>query len=788
MTTATRSPDPLFAQQWHLQNRGQTGGKPGIDLNVQPVWQTYTGQGVRVGVMDDGIDWQHPDLRANYDRKRDLDTAENDGDAQPSYFDDNHGTSVAGLIGAAWNGVGGVGVAPDASLAGLRLDFNASSGEFEQETTRAFRAMSQFDVVNNSWGYLYPFYDNFKANRAFFGRFQDGLQRAVRRGRKGLGTVVVFAGGNARAQGDSADYHNLQNSRFTIAIAALNHVGRSTWYSSPGASLLVSALGGDGDRDGIVTTDRRLRRGYSLSNYTRSFGGTSSAAPMVAGVVALMLEANPRLGYRDVQEILAYSARQNHAQNGGWRINGATNWNGGGLHTNRNYGFGLVDALAAVRLAETWTQRQTFRNQAVVQGRRSPNLPIPDGGEVTTAITLKPGVTLEQVELVLNVSHSWAGDLEIVLTSPSGTSSVLAARPGRSESVGYGLNTPMVPFVFTSNEFWGEASGGTWTLTVRDGAEFDVGTLNHWRLRAFGDRVSDDDIYIYTNEFATVQGDGRSTLADGAGQDGLNAAAISSDLRMDLRPGSRTTRLAGRQLRLDDQTWIEDAFGGDGNDRLSANRLDNTLRGGRGNDTLLGLAGDDRLFGDRQNDQLKGAAGDDLVDGGQGRDRLQGMAGDDWLRGQGGRDALIGGAGADTLVGGAGADELLGGGQNDQLWGRGGADTFRFATGQAFSRRTLGIDRIEDFVPGSDRIALSRTTFVALLSSVGEGFSRIGEFVTVAGDRQVADSRGVIVYSLASGSLFYNANGAQSGFGGGGKFANLQGNPTLAARDFVLEA
>ncbi|MEO1210338.1 MAG: S8 family serine peptidase [Cyanobacteria bacterium J06638_20] len=786
MATAVRPQDPLFNQQWHLHNRGQTGGTPGIDLNVQSVWLDYTGHGVLVGVIDDGIDWRHPDLQDNYNRRLDQDVAENDADAQPTYIDDNHGTSVAGLIGGAWNGQGGVGVAPDVTLAGLRIDFRAREVEFEIEVEQAFQAMTQFDVVNNSWGYNFPFYDNFKANRALFGRFQEALQQAVRQGRNGLGTIVIFAGGNARPVGDSPDYHNLQNSRHTISVAALNHFGRNTWYSSPGASLLVSAFGGDGNQDGIVTTDRRQRRGYSFTNYTRSFGGTSAAAPMVAGVVALMLEANPRLGHRDVQEILAYSARQNHAQKGSWRTNGATTWNGGGLHTNRNYGFGLVDARAAVRLAETWTLEQTSRNQAVVQGRRSPNLSIPDGGERRSTIRLEPGVTVEQVDVVLNVQHTWVGDLEIVLTSPSGTSSILATRPGRDGPTSYGLSAPMQPFVFTSNEFWGESSGGTWTLTVRDRATQEVGTLKSWRLRAFGNQTTGNDLYIYTDEFATAEGTNRTTLIDTTGQDLLNAAAITTDLTINLLPGSQTSRLAGRSLTLGDRTWIEDAFGGDGNDRLSGNRLDNRLRGGRGRDTLSGLAGDDRLFGDRQNDDLSGDAGDDSLGGGQGRDRLLGMTGNDWLRGQSGRDTLLGGAGDDTLVGGAGADELTGGSGADQLQGQQGADIFRFATDGNFSSQALGIDRVLDFTSGSDRIALSRTTFSALSSTIGNGFSEAGEFVTVESDRQANRSSSLIVYSRSSGSLYYNANGAVGGFGGGGKFANLRRNPTLTASDFVL--
>lgn len=112
--------DPLFSQQWYLQNTGQSGGTPGIDLNVVDVWDEYTGQGVVVGIIDDGFDYLHPDLINNYDTTLDYNGRGKNNDPF-GVNGDNHGTSVAGIIGAeAENGIGVVGVAYGATITGFR--------------------------------------------------------------------------------------------------------------------------------------------------------------------------------------------------------------------------------------------------------------------------------------------------------------------------------------------------------------------------------------------------------------------------------------------------------------------------------------------------------------------------------------------------------------------------------------------------------------------------------------------------------------------------------------------
>ncbi|GAB4464968.1 MAG: hypothetical protein OHK0037_19440 [Elainellaceae cyanobacterium] len=735
--------DPLFPDQWHLVNTGQTGGLPGVDINIANVWEDYTGAGVNVGIIDDGVEYVHDDLFLNYNSALELDAAENDGDPAPGSAFDSHGTSVAGLIAASANGVGGVGVAPDASISALRLDFlTFDESDFIAQATAALYRAADFDVVNNSWGYVFPFYDNF-SNPTYEG-FGDALQNAAENGRGGLGTIVVFAGGNGRDFGDNANYHNLENSRFTIAVGAVNHFGEYTFYSSPGANLLVSAPGGEFD-DGIVTTDLSGPVGEDPGDYTSSFGGTSATAPIVSGVVALMLQANPSLGYRDVQEILAYSARQTDATDLGWSFNGAKNWNGGGLHVSHDYGFGLVDAHAAVRLAETWTAQSTFDNEQVVSATSTPDLEILDLDTVSDSIAITDELKIDQIEVVLDLEHTYLGDLRITLTSPDGTESVLVANPSSFDTE--------IKFTLSSTHHWGETGVGTWTLSIADELEFDTGILKSWTLKLYGDAPSEDDTYIYTNEFGKFQTHAsRTTLTDTAGADTLNAAAVTSDLRLDLTPGANSL-IAGNTLKIADGTLIENAYGGDGNDDISGNDRNNELRGGRGDDDLNGKTG---------SDLLEGGQGDDFLDGGDGGDRLLGDAGD---------DRLIGGRGNDTLSGGEGGDR------------------FEFSGNSPFSAATFGVDTITDFKWfEGDQIVLSKSVFTALTSSTGDGFSKANEFAIVGSDRAAGRSRAFIVYNQSTGALFYNQNGSANGLGSGGKLASFTAAPSVEGVDFAIVA
>jgi len=290
--------DPLFVFQWHLQNTGQTGGTPGVDINVISVWDDYTGNGVVIGVVDTGVEYTHPDLTTGYNSTLDHDALSGDDDAFAG-AGENHSTTVSGtIVASADNSIGLAGVAYGAEVAGFRMGFGFNT---EPQIEENLWLQATVDISNNSWGYGGFFYDDFTSPT-----FRDAaaaIENAVTVGRGGLGTVFVFAAGNDRAAGQDVNYHGFQNSPHTIAVAAIDHNGVNASFSTPGAALLVSAPGVS-----IATTDRVGGNGYVSGDYV-SISGTSFSSPIVAGTVALMLESNPDLGYRDVQEILAYSAR-----------------------------------------------------------------------------------------------------------------------------------------------------------------------------------------------------------------------------------------------------------------------------------------------------------------------------------------------------------------------------------------------------------------------------------------------------------------------------------------------
>ncbi|WP_029456991.1 S8 family serine peptidase, partial [Solidesulfovibrio alcoholivorans] len=619
--------DPLFEQQWHLQNTGQDGGTPGVDLNVVPVWQDYTGKGVTVAVVDQGIEYAHPDLASNIDTALSFSGISSARDGQPVASTDNHGVAVAGVIAAvAGNGIGGVGVAPGATLASVYIplgsDIDPDTPEDMDDFVGAFRmAASSYDVVNNSWGHSGSFYNlNDPENESA----ATALADAVSKGRDGKGSIIVFAAGNDREEDFDANTDNLTNSPYTITVAAIDNTGKVSSYSTPGASILVGAPSlswyyttetvvipaeNEDDEDQvvtqivrhdygqIVTTDRMGENGYNTApspqgDYAYDFGGTSAAAPQVSGVVALMLEANPDLGYRDVQDILALTAR-NTDPSGDWTTNGASNWNGGGMHVSRDVGYGLVDATAAIRLAETWDAQSTTDNLATVSGQQAVDAVLPDGaGSVSATIAMPVGVSVERAEVVLDLGAQDASDLVITLTSPSGTQSLLLDAPGTSEP--YPAN-----FSLTSTHFLGEPSLGNWTVTVADrNADGDSVSFDGWTLRLYGAEATNDTRWVYTNEYASVAaGDpSRQLLVDFLGKDSLNAAAVTSASAIDLHAGT-VSLVDATPLYIFPQSTVENVYGGDGGDLLVGNDADNFLFGGRGNDMLYGGGGNDHIDG-----------------------------------------------------------------------------------------------------------------------------------------------------------------------------------------------
>jgi subtilisin-like proprotein convertase family protein len=669
---ADATDEPLFASQWHLSS------SLGFDINVESVWADYTGTGVSVVVVDQGIQLNHPDLDANIDPINQINSTNGNtgpGQGAPQTGDDNHGTAVAGVIAAEDNGSGAVGVAYEATLVPAYTPLTVAADEYA-----GLAYSGGFDISNNSWGwspeFSNAFVDNFllsgapSGGDANFAQYGAIIEQTAEDGRDGLGTVHVFAAGNLGELGDDVNLHNFQNSRHTIAVGATEEDGDAAVFSTPGAALLLSAPGVE-----IATTDRTGSAGYQTSSTAplnsadyASVDGTSFAAPIVSGVTALMLEANSDLGVRDIQEIFAVSSRTIDPHESQWLTNGADWWNGGGLTWSHNYGSGLVDAHAAVRLAETWFAEDvfgtgpgtaaTFNNEHSVTQSKSVNSSIPDNSAAgrSSTITIGEDFEIDQVEVHLRVSHTWVGDLTVSLTSPDGTTSMLVDRPLKSSFAPFGADSDHINFVFSSTFHWGEMSAGNWTLNVADRDASFTGTFQNWSLSLYGDNDSNDDTYLYTNEFcANFRHDNaaRRTLSDGTGEDTINAAAIDrsggEDSFINLNAGATST-IAGRALLIAAGTQIENAIAGDGDDIIIGNAAGNKLFGGGGDDALLGRDGDDVLLGQAGEDLLNGGAGHDVLRGGEGNDFLLGGAGNDTLSGGADGDIFVLGDGNDTIT------------------------------------------------------------------------------------------------------------------------------------------
>ena len=496
-------PDPLYASQWHLKNTGQAAeagpaATAGQDLNVEPVWNSCNdngscnGEGIAIAVVDRGVEIAHRDLRPNVStslagRVYSVTAAPATGDPTPVQSDreNAHGTAVAGIVAARDNnGLGGRGVAPRATLTGYAL-LQASTSSNEADAM-GFQA-KDVAVSNNSWGPADGTGQLSESNSLW----RDAIEFGLATGRNGLGTIYVWAAGNGYTSGfnERSTYDGYASYRGVIAVGALNAQGRRASYSEPGANVWVSAPGGEqcASSLAIVTTDLSGAKGYNTgagtaelsdADYTRCMNGTSAAVPSVSGVMALMLQANPALGWRDARAALAQSARQTDPTDASWKTNGA------GRRISEVYGFGAVDAKAAVDTARGWVNlppQKVYRSptQAV-------NLPIPDNAPTGVSSTLTVAGSnvskIEWVDLVFNAAgHPYSGDLRIVLTSPSGTELVLADTHFCDARC-----APYNGWRFGIAHLLDEAADGVWKISVKDGAADDVGNFDNWQLAIYG--------------------------------------------------------------------------------------------------------------------------------------------------------------------------------------------------------------------------------------------------------------------------------------------------------------
>ncbi|MFZ4928638.1 S8 family peptidase [Chryseobacterium sp. Mn2064] len=325
------SQDPYFNNQWGLKNTGQhDAAYTGLDLKAEPAWLSSTGTNIKIAIFDDGFEMDHPDLVDNV-HGTGFDTFTN---TSPSVVRGSHGTACAGIAAAVQNNTLGIsGVAPGAQL--ISISNTQLLSDTPQQIARGFNwARNQnIDIISNSWGGHIP-----------SGIVDDAITDALTLGRNGKGMVIVFSAGNK----DSNVLYPANSNPQILVVGAMSPCGEritpnscnnSYGWSCNGPRLDVMAPGVN-----IPTTDRQGNNGYDASDYTQTFDGTSSAAPAVAGIAALILSKNPTLTVAQVNNYIEMSAKKvrtdlyNYNNTAG-RPNGT--WN-------TQMGYGLVDAEMAL--------------------------------------------------------------------------------------------------------------------------------------------------------------------------------------------------------------------------------------------------------------------------------------------------------------------------------------------------------------------------------------------------------------------------------------------------------
>ncbi|KAF2348229.1 Peptidase S8/S53 domain [Trinorchestia longiramus] len=511
--------DPLYEQQWHLHGGLGTnwtvtaGQKPLLHLNIRSAWESgVTGQGVTVCVIDDGLEWNHEDIRDNYNSQASYDLNADDPDPSPASNGENneHGTRCAGEIAGVANSVCGVGVAYRASVSGLRVLGGRVTDSME---ALAFSHQIQKNhVFSCSWG---PEDD---------GATVDGPRALGRRalrwgttyGRKGRGAVYVVASGNGGDVNDNCNYDGYANSVYTVTIGAVNSIGRLPFYAEWCAAMLAVAPSSGLHGKDIVSTQHILMGVWWWWGCGGGGGGGGSsslvlllfsvlysllclvvlpvvALPVVAlPVVALPVVALPVVALPVVALLVVAlpgcSIDDTHQD---WTTNAA------GLHHSHHYGFGLLDASAMVSAAAVW-ETLPFSSK-YVGAKLSPHDASLDAGTVNVSMVVHSSTldrvglrTLETVEVRVWLTHEYRGSVGYTVVCPSGTSSILAPPRLKDTSTAGLSGWPLVTV-----RCWAESPGGLYQLRVEQSPQLErqmKGQLVQWQLVLYGSSASPSEV------------------------------------------------------------------------------------------------------------------------------------------------------------------------------------------------------------------------------------------------------------------------------------------------------
>jgi subtilisin-like proprotein convertase family protein len=499
---------------------GYSYGKTSVyGSNITEAWRYSSGAGVTVGLVDDGFDPATTATFGNFSTALSKAFGGNTTSiAEPA--GGYHGTTTSGLIDATGVNRTPEGLAPNATIVGAKVTFaTATIANLAQAETYA---ASVSWVVNDSWGY--SGYGTGEPNSPSFGVWYSAIETAVANDRGGLGAVIIFAAGNDGQNNDNLDVQPIVADYRVIAVAATDANGTVADYSTPGAALLVSAIG---DNVAVVDTGGS---GTSLES------GTSYSAPTVAAIAAMMLSVNPNLGWRDVQEILADSSYMPAPSASSFTYNGDKSWNGGGMHFSNDLGFGVVDANVAVNLARAWTEQSTSANLDVATVTHAAVFMVGKNATVSSTVADTANVRIQHVEVTINDTYLPVAWSKIVLVSPDGTQSVLVNQTGLVNGKDQTDGLDVSGSVMTSNAFWGEDAVGTWTLEVEDISGKVVGTIESWSLTFLGDNAATVQTpLVYTPEFASIATASRQVVTPGT----------STTIDLIALPGTTTINLNG---------------------------------------------------------------------------------------------------------------------------------------------------------------------------------------------------------------------------------------------------
>jgi subtilisin family serine protease len=466
-----------FTNQWHLRKTTINGMVIDAHASVEAAWQLSEGAAITIAILDDGVDIDHEEFRSAGKVVFPRDVTQKDDDPRPGRGN-RHGTACAG-VACADGRYGASGVAPRARLMPVRL--TSALGTQPEADAFYWAAQNGADIISCSWGpedgeWFTPSDPLHKEVVPLPDATRTAIDWAIRNGRNGKGCVIVWAAGNGNESVDNDGYASYEK---VIAVAACNDFGKRSAYSDFGKAVWCAFPSDNGDpsrTSGIWTTDRsgkdgynpgRIEHGDTRGNYCNDFGGTSSAAPGVAGVAALVLARNPNLRWDEVRAILKQSCDKIDVTGGKYSSAGHSPF----------YGYGRVNASKAAILAKP-PQPAHVAVRSALQ-----DVSIRDLKAARLSVNVADTKTLKALKVTVDIEHTYIGDLVVTLRPPAAIGVapiVLHDRTGGSiDNLKATFDSVKVPALSLLN---GKKPAGKWTLEVRDRAKEDVGTLRGFSL------------------------------------------------------------------------------------------------------------------------------------------------------------------------------------------------------------------------------------------------------------------------------------------------------------------